>query len=78
MYKTRTVNEMVAHAQHIKIMSPDMYKEIVTVWRKFAKGDDGGHFEPWNPRTIRETYYSGWKDEDFAQALNDVGESNEQ
>ena len=74
MYKTRTVKEMVAHAQHVKIMSPGMYSEIVSVWRKFAKGEDGGAFEPWNPVTLRETYYSGWRDEDFVQALNEVGE----
>ena len=74
MYKTRTVKEMVAHAQHVKVMSPHMYKEIVGLWLKFSKGGDGGQFEPWNPKTIRETYYSGWRDEDFVQALNEVGE----
>ena len=54
-----------------------MYQEMVNVWRKFAKGQDGGEFEPWNPVSVRETYYSGWKDEDFTRALNEVGEHSE-
>ena len=77
MYSSRSIEAMVYHACMLRENSPVMYQEMVNVWRKFAKGQDGGEFEPWNPVSVRETYYSGWKDEDFTRALNEVGEHSE-
>ena len=72
--KRRTVEQMISHANHIRIMNPNMYTELVSLWKKFSQGHDGGQFEPWEPRTIREAYYKGWSDEDFVRALKGVGE----
>tara|TARA_B100000131_G_C17719598_1_gene452287 strand:- start:13 stop:249 length:237 start_codon:yes stop_codon:yes gene_type:complete len=74
MYKPRTIEEMADHAYMLRERSPVMYQEMVNVWRKFSKGQDGGEFEPWNKKTIRETYYHGWSDEDFVIVLEKVGE----
>ncbi len=39
-----------------------------------CNGADLGQIEPWNPFTLRETYYDGWADGDFGTLLNQLGE----
>ena len=71
----KTIGHMVEHAKKMKTKNLHMYNDLVSLWKKFARGENGGQFEPWYPTTIRDHYYSGWSDQDFTEALNNIGEA---
>jgi hypothetical protein len=40
-----------------------------------SQGGDAGQAEAWSMYTMRGEYYPNWKDEDFSQVLNALGEA---
>ena len=68
------IAEKAEYGQSLRANSPDTYSSWIETIRQMSNGADLGQIEPWNPFTLRETYFEGWADGDFGTLLNQLGE----
>ncbi len=68
------ITEKADYGRSLRVNSPETYEGWIANIRQMCNGADLGQIEPWNPFTLRETYYDGWADGDFGTLLNQLGE----
>ena len=71
------IQEKAEHGRNLKKNNANMYSEWLRAVKTMRNGGDCGQIEPWNPYTLRDTYYAGWADGDFGTLLSQLGETDE-
>jgi hypothetical protein len=56
---------------HLKTLSVEHRKYLLTSYDKMAHGGQGGQIEGWSLWTVRSTVYPNWSNEDFQRVLDE-------